>query len=174
MDADDERARSRDERDDPRDDQRDDPLDDPLDEPGEDDAERFRERISSRSPDAVADAVNALLDNPILNQALKAAFGARDVATDVQNQTLHGLNIATANDLDRLTRRLRSISNRIEAIEDGLDRLEREVVEARRNPAPRAAPATVEDERDEEKALKEQGKLVDDEWLSQERLGLSE
>ncbi len=133
-----------------------DPLDDQdTSDPHKSDPERFRERISSRSPEAVADAVNALLDNPVLNQALKAAFGARDLATDASNQALRNLNIATANDLDRLSRRLRSVSDRIEELEDTIDRLEHELSRARKGEA---------------NVSREQSPLA----YEQERLGLSE
>ncbi len=111
-------------------DERDYSHEDPLDEPA-DEAEGLRDRISSRSPDAVADAVNVLLDNPVINQALKAAFGARDLATGASSQTMHALNVATASELERVTRRLRSLSDRLEEVEDRIDELSREVAKAR-------------------------------------------
>ena len=37
------------------------------------------------------------------------------------------LNLPSASDLERLTRRLRSVSQRLEGIEDGLDRLEQRI-----------------------------------------------
>ena len=52
------------------------------------------------------------------------------------------LNIPSAADIERLTRRLRSVSQRLEGIEDALDRLEergrrgREAAGARRTPRP--------------------------------------
>ena len=40
---------------------------------------------------------------------------------------LHGLSTVEAADLERLTRRLRSVSQRLEALEDGIDRVEQRV-----------------------------------------------
>ena len=37
------------------------------------------------------------------------------------------LNLPSASDLERLTRRLRGVSQRLEGIEDGLDRLEQRI-----------------------------------------------
>ena len=52
------------------------------------------------------------------------------------------LNIPSAADVERLTRRLRSVSQRLEGIEDGVDRLDRrfeEVARAAQPPADRLA-----------------------------------
>lgn len=138
----------------------------------EDRVEEVRERIASRSPDAVADALNSLLDNPVFNQALKAAFGARDLATDASNQALRNLNIGTAADLDRLTRRLRSVSNRLESLEDAVDGLERELSgvrskdRRRHDPDPQPEP--------ESSGGLQRSRDLSPEELARERLGLSE
>jgi chromosome segregation ATPase len=44
-----------------------------------------------------------------------------------QELAMGALNLPSASDLERLTRRLRSISQRLEGIEDGLDRLEQRI-----------------------------------------------
>ncbi|MCA1681087.1 MAG: hypothetical protein LC777_20175 [Actinobacteria bacterium] len=41
-----------------------------------------------------------------------------------QEAALGALNIPTAADIERLTRRVRSVSQRLEGIEDGIDRLD--------------------------------------------------
>ena len=46
------------------------------------------------------------------------------------------LNIPSAADIERLTRRLRSVSQRLEGIEDSLDRLEERPAPAATEPAP--------------------------------------
>ena len=46
------------------------------------------------------------------------------------------LNIPSAADVERLTRRLRSVSQRLEGIEDGVDRLDRRLEEAARAAQP--------------------------------------
>src|SRR5213076_2373088 len=65
-----------------------------------------------------------LLENPLLNGALTRAFDAREKAVAAQNVAMGALNIPSAADIERLTRRVRSVSQRLEAIEDTLDRVE--------------------------------------------------
>jgi predicted nucleic acid-binding Zn-ribbon protein len=65
-----------------------------------------------------------MLENPVVNRALSAAFETRQRATRAQEAAMGALNLPSAGDLERLTRRLRSVSQRLEAIEDGLDRLD--------------------------------------------------
>src|SRR3712207_3885059 len=48
-----------------------------------------------------------------------------------QEAAMGALNIPSAADVERLTRRLRSVSQRLEGIEDGLDRLEQAASQAR-------------------------------------------
>jgi predicted nucleic acid-binding Zn-ribbon protein len=59
--------------------------------------------------------------------ALQRAFEAREKAVAAQNVAMGALNIPSAADVERLTRRLRSVSQRLEAIEDTLDRVEERV-----------------------------------------------
>jgi chromosome segregation ATPase len=42
----------------------------------------------------------------------------------MQEATLAALNLPSAADIERLTRRVRSVSQRLEGIEDGLDRID--------------------------------------------------
>ena len=44
---------------------------------------------------------------------------------------IRNLNLPTGNDVDRLARRMRALSERLEEVEDSLDRLSREVAELR-------------------------------------------
>ena len=76
-----------------------------------------------------------MLENPVVSRALSAAFETRERATRAQELAMSALNLPSAGDLERLTRRLRSVSQRLEAIEDGLDRLEQRI-EKLRPPAP--------------------------------------
>jgi predicted nucleic acid-binding Zn-ribbon protein len=68
-----------------------------------------------------------MLDNPVVNKAVSAAFETRERATRAQELAMSALNLPSAGDLERLTRRLRSVSQRLEAIEDGLDRVEQRI-----------------------------------------------
>ena len=70
-------------------------------------------------------ALSELLENPLLTGAIGRAFDAREKAAQAQEVAMGALNIPSAADIERLTRRLRSVSHRLEGIEDGVDRLDR-------------------------------------------------
>jgi hypothetical protein len=67
---------------------------------------------------------------------LTRAFEAREKAVQAQEAAMGALNIPSAADIERITRRLRSVSQRLEGIEDALDRLEDRAASAT---APRAS-----------------------------------
>jgi chromosome segregation ATPase len=87
-------------------------------------AEGLRERLTRQSEDALGKLAQDLLENPLVNGAIARAFDARDKATQAQEVAFGALNIPSAADLERLTRRVRSVSQRLEGIEDGVDRLD--------------------------------------------------
>jgi chromosome segregation ATPase len=84
-----------------------------------------RDRFAARGEEALGKLAQDLLENPIVNGALTRALGAREIAAQAQEVAMGALNIPSASDIERLTRRLRSVSQRLEGIEDGLDRIER-------------------------------------------------
>src|SRR5438105_15357449 len=86
--------------------------------------EGVRERLASGAEDALGRLAQDLLENPLINGALSRALEAREKAAQAQEVALGALNIPTAADVERLTRRLRSLSHRLEGIEDGVARLE--------------------------------------------------
>lgn len=86
--------------------------------------EGLRDRLAKQSEDALGKLAQDLLENPLVNGAISRAFGARERATQAQEAALGALNIPSAADVERLTRRLRSVSQRLEGIEDGVDRLD--------------------------------------------------
>jgi hypothetical protein len=88
-------------------------------------AKGLRERLGGNTEERLGKALSELLENPLLTGALGRAFEARDKATQAQEVALGALNIPSAADIERLTRRLRSVSHRLEGIEDGVDRLDR-------------------------------------------------
>ncbi len=90
----------------------------------------LRERLGGGAEDRLGKALSELLDSPLLTGAIGAAFDAREKASQAQEVALSALNIPTAADVERLTRRLRSVSHRLEAIEDGVDRLDRALAPA--------------------------------------------
>jgi hypothetical protein len=87
--------------------------------------EGLRRRLARSSEDALGKLAQDLLENPLVNGAITRAFDAREKAAQAQEVAMGALNLPSAADLDRLTRRVRSLSQRLEGIEDGVDRLDR-------------------------------------------------
>ena len=115
----------------------------------------LRERLTRSGEDALGRLAQDLLENPLVNGAIARAFEAREKAAQAQEVAFGALNIPSASDIERLTRRVRSVSQRLEGIEDGVDRLDerlaglqsaldaitKELAELRKA-APKRAPAT--------------------------------
>jgi hypothetical protein len=95
----------------------------------------LRDRLARQGEDALGKLAQELLENPLVNGAISRAFGAREKASQAQEAALGALNIPSAADVERLTRRLRSVSQRLEGIEDGVDRLDQRLVEIDRGAA---------------------------------------
>jgi phage-related minor tail protein len=91
----------------------------------------IRGRLGARGEEAISDIAQILVDNPLLNQALQAAFGARDLAQSATTTAIKGVGVGTSADVERLTRRLRSISDRLEEVEDKIDDLAEELAQVR-------------------------------------------
>jgi septal ring factor EnvC (AmiA/AmiB activator) len=114
----------------------------------------LRERLTRQGEDALGRLAQDLLENPLVNGAIARAFEAREKAAQAQEVAFGALNIPSAADIERLTRRVRSVSQRLEGIEDGVDRLDerlaglqgaleaitKELAELRKA-APKSAPA---------------------------------
>src|ERR1700687_4777024 len=90
-------------------------------------AKSLRERLGGSTEERLGKAPSDLLENPLLAGAIGRAFDAREKATQAQEAAMGALNIPSAADIERLTRRLRSVSQRIEGIEDGVHRLDRKL-----------------------------------------------
>ena len=84
----------------------------------------FRGRVTRQGEEAIGRLAQELLENPVVSGALSAAFETRERAMRAQEAALGALNLPSAADVERLTRRVRSVSQRLEGIEDGLDRLD--------------------------------------------------
>src|SRR3954447_1916477 len=87
-------------------------------------SEGLRDKLARSSEDALGKLAQDLLENPLVNGAISRAFEARERAVQAQEAAMGALNIPSAADVERLTRRLRSVSQRLEGIEDGVDRLD--------------------------------------------------
>jgi glycosyltransferase A (GT-A) superfamily protein (DUF2064 family) len=91
-----------------------------------------QEGLRARSEQAIGEFAQALLDSQVLENAVAAAFGAREKALDAQHAAMSALNLPSAGDLERLERRVRSLSQRLEEVEDQIDRVSRDLGDIRR------------------------------------------
>lgn len=94
--------------------------------------------LRARSEQAIGELAQALLDSNVLENAVAAAFGAREKALEAQQAAMAALNLPSAGDVERLERRLRSVSQRLDEVEDEIDRVSREVGGLRRELAAQA------------------------------------
>ena len=95
----------------------------------------FVDRLSRQGEEVLGKIAEELISNPVINGAIARAFEAREKAFQAQEAAMGALNLPSAGDIERVTRRLRSLSQRLEGIEDAIDRLEERVA------APAAAAA---------------------------------
>jgi chromosome segregation ATPase len=86
--------------------------------------ETFVEKLSRQGEEALGKIAEELIANPVVNGAIARAFEAREKAVQAQEAAMGALNLPSAADIERVTRRLRSLSQRLEGIEDAIDRLE--------------------------------------------------
>jgi septal ring factor EnvC (AmiA/AmiB activator) len=117
-----------------------------MDEFHEQDSQQYeQDGLRARSEQAIGELAQALIDNPTLHNAISAAFGAREKAIEAQRAAMSALDIPSASDLERVERRLRSFSQRLEEVEEQIDDLSREIGAVRRQLAKK-------DEKKEKKA----------------------
>ena len=90
----------------------------------DEDGEGLRDRLSRQGEEALGKLASDLLENPLVNSAITRAFSAREKAVHAQEAAMGALNLPSAADIDRLTRRLRTVGTRLEGIEEALDRLQ--------------------------------------------------
>ncbi|HEU0024277.1 MAG TPA: hypothetical protein VFQ12_06585 [Thermoleophilaceae bacterium] len=86
--------------------------------------ESFVDRLSRQGEEALGKIAEELIANPVVNAAIARAFDAREKAVQAQEAAMGALNLPSAADIERVTRRLRSLSQRLEGIEDAMDRVE--------------------------------------------------
>ena len=88
------------------------------------------DRLSRQGEEALGKIAEDLIANPVVSGTITRALEAREKAVQAQEAAMGALNIPSAADVERLTRRLRSVSQRLEGIEDALDRLEERIAVA--------------------------------------------
>ena len=86
--------------------------------------ESLKDKLSRQGEEALGKIAEELIANPVVNGAITRAFEAREKAVQAQEAAMGALNLPSAADIERLTRRVRSVSQRLEGIEDGVDRLD--------------------------------------------------
>jgi chromosome segregation ATPase len=101
--------------------------------PEENQSQSIRDRLSRQGEEALGKLAEEIISNPVINAAVARAFEAREKAVQAQEAAMGALNIPSAADVERVTRRLRSLSQRLEGIEDAIDRLEERVATASRD-----------------------------------------
>ena len=84
-------------------------------------SEGIRDRVTRSGEDAIGRLAQEMLDNPVVSGAIARAFEAREVASQAQGVAMGALNLPSANDVERLTRRIRSLGQRLDGIEDSVD-----------------------------------------------------
>jgi chromosome segregation ATPase len=87
----------------------------------------FVDRLSRQGEEVLGKIAEELISNPVINAAIARTFEAREKALQAQEAAMGALNLPSAADIERVTRRLRSLSQRLEGIEDAIDRLEERV-----------------------------------------------
>src|ERR687894_785136 len=90
----------------------------------------FVDRISRQGEEALGRIAEELIANPVVNGAIARAFEAREKALQAQEAAMGALNLPSAADIERVTRRIRSVSQRLEGIEDAIDRMDERVAAA--------------------------------------------
>jgi uncharacterized Ntn-hydrolase superfamily protein len=80
--------------------------------------------LRARGEEAVGELAQALLENPLFSSAVSRALGAGERAVQAQRSAMGAAGIASQDDVERLEKRLRLISLRIDELEDRLDELE--------------------------------------------------
>jgi predicted nucleic acid-binding Zn-ribbon protein len=79
--------------------------------------------LRKQGEEAIGKFAQELLQSPVVSGAISTVFETRERATRAQEVAMSALNLPSAADIERLTRRVRSISQRIEGLEDNLDKL---------------------------------------------------
>src|SRR4051795_8951729 len=92
--------------------------------------EGLRQRLTRQGEEAVGKFAQDLLENPLFANTLSRAFEAREKAMRAETVAMGALTLPPAADIERPTRRLRSVSQRLEGLEDGVERLDERLASA--------------------------------------------
>lgn len=90
-------------------------------------SEQEQSGFKARGEEALGELAQALLENPLFSRAVGQAFGAGERAAAAQRSALRAANLATRDDVERVEQRLRSLTSRVEDLEDAMDALADEI-----------------------------------------------
>lgn len=94
------------------------------------DAKDLKDRMRGASEETIGRLAQDLLSNPLVTGAVQRAMEIRERATQAQEAAFGALNVPTAADIERLTRRVRNVAQRLESIEDAVDRVDERIANA--------------------------------------------
>ena len=80
-------------------------------------------QVIHQSQDLIGRLAQDLIKLPVVSGALTRIFDARERGARAQELAMSALSLPSTADVERLTRRLRSVSQRIEGLEDGIDKI---------------------------------------------------
>ncbi len=83
--------------------------------------EGIRDRVVSAGGEVASGLAGAVISSPVFGHAVSAAVAAREKAIEAQSIARELLNLSSREDADRLERRVRVLSDRLEETEDRLD-----------------------------------------------------
>ncbi|MCO5315246.1 MAG: hypothetical protein M9938_03665 [Solirubrobacterales bacterium] len=83
--------------------------------------EGIRDRIRSAGEQVAGGLADVVVSSPVFGGAVSAAAAAREKAIEAQQTARGVLNLSSREEADRLERRIRVLSNRLEETEDRLD-----------------------------------------------------
>ena len=104
-----------------------------------DDADGLRERLTKQGEDTLGKLAEDLMANPS-RRVPSSVRSMRGEGLSAQEAALGALMLPSAADIERLTRRVRSVSQRLEGIEDGIDRIDERLDRRGRRGRTRRAP----------------------------------
>ncbi len=87
----------------------------------------WRRRVTRQGEEAVGWLAQEVLDNDAVHVAVKGVVDAGQRVFRARESVFGVLDLSSASDLQKLTRRLRSVSQRLEDVEDGVDGLSQKI-----------------------------------------------
>ncbi len=87
----------------------------------------WRSRVTRQGEEAVGWLAQEVIDNDAVQGAVKGVVDAGQRVFRARESVFGMLDLSSASDLQKLTRRMRSVSQRLEDVEDGVDGLSQKI-----------------------------------------------